>query len=141
MRCRWTIAPLLLAAAAAATLVAPAPEGLAQAAGPVDETFETYDGVKLRGLFYASPKGSGQPVVVMLPQYGKDMTKGAWDGLAKRLSDGGFHVLRFDWRGHGKSTDIDASRFWGQAVNQRLVRGYNPGRPKNEVHLKDFDKR
>ena len=54
------------------------------------------------------------------PGKGNDMDKGDWKGLAKALSNEGYNVFRFDWRGHGKSKDIkDTFRFWGLATLSR----------------------
>jgi pimeloyl-ACP methyl ester carboxylesterase len=85
----------------------------------VDETFRTADGVELHGRFSASTKAGvtagNAPVVVLLypPGSGNDMTKGDWGTLTKKLNEEGFHVFQFDWRGHGKSTEIkDTERFW-----------------------------
>lgn len=112
---RWMVAPLLLAAAYA--LTAEPPPALAQGNDPVEETFMTADGMQLRGLFQKSEKApSTDPVVILLYPPGKDNTMnkpGDWAGLSSRLSKEGFNVFRFDWRGHGKSTDIkDTKRFW-----------------------------
>lgn len=133
----------------------------AQANDPVEETFLTADGLQLHGLFTKSAKNGGtDPVVVLLYPPGKDntMLKGDWKGLATTLSKEGYNVFRFDWRGHGKSTDIkDTARFWNlQAQNEqfapnpftgpwntfRLIRGgptpANRGRIKNELFFKDM---
>jgi len=88
----------------------------AQGADPVEETFLTADGIQLRGLFLASEKNpASDAVVILLYPPGKDnnMNKGDWKGLATTLSKEGYNVFRFDWRGHGQSTDIkDPARFW-----------------------------
>jgi pimeloyl-ACP methyl ester carboxylesterase len=88
------------------------------AAQPVEEAFTTADGVKLKGLFHASGGGAGQNDAVVLllypPGVGQTMeSTEVWASLAKSLNVAGFHVFRFDWRGHGKSTDIeDTEEFW-----------------------------
>src|SRR5262245_1870598 len=131
---RWMAAPLVFAAAAAVMLPGTTPRAAAVVqSAPVEETFVTADGVQLRGLFHVSEKNPGNaPVVVLLyppngtvPVTGKDpkdkdqdMTKGDWVGLANRLAKEGYHVFRFDWRGHGKNgSDIkDTEKFWGLAT-------------------------
>ncbi|QDU19410.1 alpha/beta hydrolase family protein [Urbifossiella limnaea] len=119
---------------------------------PVEEAFNTADGVRLKGLFHRSPRGDkqGDAVVVLLypPGPDRDMLKGNWDDLVGRLNDAGFHVFRFDWRGHGGSTDIvdplgdnsPFTGFWTNTItggwNQRYVRGYNRRPAKNELRVK-----
>ncbi len=144
---RWMAAPLVFAAAAALALDGGVPEARAQNPAPVAATFITADGVKLHSLFHKSPKGGqGDPVVVFLytPGVDRNMTKGDWDGLANRLNAEGFHVLRFDWRGHGKSTDItDPQTFWTNGFtgpwNNQYIKGANKKPLKNDVFVKtDF---
>ncbi len=143
-------APLLLAAVGLA-LDSP-PAGAQAPAKPVEEAFNTADGVRLKGLFHRSPAGDkqGDAVVVLLysPGPDRDMLKGDWDGLVGRLNAAGFHVFRFDWRGHGGSTDITDplgdntpyNGFWTNVVtggwNQRFVRGVNRRPVKNDIRVK-----
>ena len=75
-------------------------------------TFNSADGVELQGSFYKSVKGGGSPSVILLHATGKDPNKGDWTGLAKSLAAKGFNVLRFDFRGHGSSTQFDKNMFW-----------------------------
>jgi len=88
----------------------PPAAGARAPARPVEEAFTTADGVRLKGLFHRSPNGDkqGDAVVVLLYPPGPDrnMLKGNWDDLVGRLNDAGFHVFRFDWRGHGGSFDL-----------------------------------
>ncbi len=111
---RWMALPLLFGAIAALLMSSDTPR--AQAADPVEETFMTADGLQLRGLFLNSEKNPATDAVVILlypPGKDNDMSKGDWKGLATTLAKEGYNVFRFDWRGHGKSTDIkDPSRFW-----------------------------
>jgi pimeloyl-ACP methyl ester carboxylesterase len=114
---RWLVlSPVLFAILAAVALSPATPRALAQPPAPTEETFLTADGVQLHGLFHKSQVNPGNdPVVIILYPPGKDnnMTKGDWKGLADRLTKQGYNVFRFDWRGHGKSTDIkDTNRFW-----------------------------
>src|SRR5262245_11585943 len=115
---RWLVlSPVLFAILAAIALSPAAPRALAlQPTPPTEETFLTPDGVQLHGLFHKSQVNPGNdPVVIILypPGKGNDMTKGDWKGLANRLTKQGYNVFQFDWRAHGKSTDIkDTNRFW-----------------------------
>ena len=113
-----------LAAALFGLVAAAAP---AQAPGaPEERSFRTADGVKLRGLFYKSPKGAAAPVVIMLHAYKANPDEAIWAETAKQLVKQGFHVFRFDFRGHGKSTDVVPDEFWANRVNKALVR-VSPG--------------
>lgn len=116
----------LLFVAAAVGLAEPGPRAFAQPKEAGDETFRTADGVELYGKFSPAAKTTDggkkevnartAPVVVLLyePGAGNDLTKGDWGTLTKKLNEDGYHVFQFDWRGHGKSTDIkDPERFWG----------------------------
>jgi pimeloyl-ACP methyl ester carboxylesterase len=148
MRRLLPAAPLLLLA-----LSLGSPPADAQApTKPVEEAFTTADGVRLKGLFHRSSNGGkqGDAVVVLLypPGPERDMLKGNWDDLVGRLNAAGFHVFRFDWRGHGGSTDIvdplgdnnPLTGFWTNAVtggwNQRYVRGFHRRPVKNELRVK-----
>src|SRR5262249_14273322 len=142
---RWMAA--LLFAAAVGLTTSTTPEAVAQdkIPPPEEETFLTADGVKLHGLFHATPKNPNTaPVVILLSAPGpdRDMPKGDWGALANRLNKEGYHVFRFDWRGHGKSTDIkDPDKFWHNnysgPYNRKYVKGGPPKKPlKNDIFLK-----
>jgi len=148
---RWMAAPLLFAAAAAVLILSSDPPRAAaqgKVEPPVEETFQTADGVQLRGLFHRSAKDPGTaPVVILLYPPGKDrdMTKGDWEGLAQKLQAEGYHVFRFDWRGHGKTgTDIkDTKKFWENPYsgpwNDRLIFGAGKKPIKDNLQFtKDF---
>jgi hypothetical protein len=89
-------------------------------------TFETADAVQLQGMMYKAVVSSDDkdkskkvaaktvedaPVVILLHPFGKDEDGTKWDGLAVSLARAGFHVLRFDFRGHGTSTVVGKD-FW-----------------------------
>lgn len=149
---RWMAAPVVFAAAAALALVGDPRPARAQNK-PVEENFTTADGVRLKGLFHKSgTPAEGNPVVVLLypPGAGNSLNKpGDWDGLASTLNKAGYHVFRFDWRGHGKSTDIvDTDEFWnltGRPTptgiwNQKYVKGVKDRPVKNTLSVaKDID--
>jgi len=145
---RWTAVPLLLAAAALATLQdVPLPTAAAQKDDnpPTEETFLTADGLQLHGKFHKSLRGeASSPVVVLLYPPATDRTvertmdskSGDWKGLARRLTKEGFNVFQFDWRGHGKSTVIkEPAKFWDTTGTRNSITG-----PANNKHIKDSAK-
>jgi hypothetical protein len=148
---RWMAAPLVLVPAVWLTTLG-VPSALAQPPEPIKETFRTPDGVELHGLFHAAQKNPATaPVVVFLyaPGADRDMTKGDWAGLAKKLTEApeGYHVFQFDWRGHGKSAVIkDTKKFWtnpylnGPQSNFNVfIKGGPPKMPlKNDLSVKDL---
>ncbi len=124
---RWMAATLVFTTAVGLTTLEP--RRAAAQPGPVAETFKTPDGMELHGLFHATPQTpASAPVVVFLypPGANQDMTKGEWGALAKELNKAGYHVFQFDWRGHGKSTNIaDTKKFWGNQYLNGLNSNYN----------------
>jgi hypothetical protein len=146
---RWMAAPLVLAPAVWLTTLG-MPSALAQPAEPTKETFRTPDGMELHGLFHPTSKNANTaPVVVFMyaPGADRDMTKGDWGTLAKKLNEEGLHVFQFDWRGHGKSTSIkDKDKFWknqylngGNSNFNVYIKGGPPVMPlKNDLSVKDI---
>jgi hypothetical protein len=149
--------PLIFAVAAALALPGTAPRAKAQAPKvdpPVEETFLTADGLQLRALFHKSARDpSNAPVVILVYPPGRDakdkdkerdMNTGDWVGLANRLAGEGYHVFRFDWRGHGKKgSDIkDTERFWGNPYtgpwNSRYIIGAGRKPLKTDLYLRDI---
>lgn len=105
-------------------------------------TFNSADGVELQGTLYKSAKGPGSPCVILLHSLFADPNKGDWDGLALMLAEKGFTVLRFDFRGHGKSFVIDAKKFWSNQVNARYMPALANKTPLPvRIDFKDFDKK
>lgn len=139
---RWMAAPLVFAAAVALTAASGTSEIAAQDKkgkpdDPTPESVTTADGITLRCLFHQSKSEkaskTGDQVVILMypPGGGRDMTKGDWAGLANRLNEEGYHVLRFDWRGHGKSTEIaDVQSFWKDSLTARMNVDYITGSKK-----------
>ena len=119
---------------------------------PVEETFQTADGVRLKGRFHRCPRpASGNPIVILMyePGVGRSMDKsGDWSELLEKLAGAGFHAFQFDWRGHGRSTDIvdtegDGSGytgFWTNGFtapwNRKLVNGSRRRPVKNDLFVK-----
>lgn len=155
MRRLWT-APLLFVALVALALDPPAADAQT-AVKPTPEAFNTADGVRLKGLFYKSPNGAnhGDAVVMLLypPGVENTMLKGNWDPLIDKLTEEGLHVFRFDWRGHGESTDIEDplgdnipifgvyyNGFFTNNItglwNQKHVKGGNAAKKPNEIKVK-----
>src|SRR5689334_8484436 len=64
----------------------------AQTQAPEEKSFKTVDGVKLRGLFYKSPKGGSAPVVLMLHAYKANPDEAVWADTAKMLVGLGYNV-------------------------------------------------
>jgi pimeloyl-ACP methyl ester carboxylesterase len=122
--------------ALAVVLAAPLP-GWGQAKKPPpnsDEiTFDTFDGVELRGSFFPAKKAKA-PVVIFLHKYGESRGKQGWDALAQTLIDAEFAVLTFDFRGHGESTSVSPN-FWKYSHNFSIKNG---GPTKQKITYKDF---
>jgi pimeloyl-ACP methyl ester carboxylesterase len=117
-----------------------APASAQAAKAPEEKSFRSADGVKLRGLFYKSPRGAAAPVVVLLHAYKANPDEAIWSDVAKRLVGLGYHVFRFDFRGHGKSTDVVPDEFWANPINRALVR-VSPGMTAatdNSIKFEDF---
>lgn len=137
MRRRFLL-PIAFTALAATFFIQTAPDARPQAPGdPTDELIETADGVKLRGIFYKSSTSKNGSCVMIVHEPFTDPTKGDWDGLGRTLAKNGFHTLRFDLRGHGKSKDLIPAKFWIDPLNSTLP-GANKKPPKDELDIKDF---
>ncbi|HZT80344.1 MAG TPA: alpha/beta fold hydrolase [Gemmataceae bacterium] len=143
--------PLTYASVALAIglLLSWAPASYAQkAAKGKDVTFETADGVRLSGTFYASssPKvnASEAPAVLLLHELEGNSNEAGWEELATELSKRGFAVLAFDFRGHGNSTTIsDLNAFWSKVENRQSIPGFIGSLPpasqkKDTISFKDF---
>jgi len=120
--------------------LAPAPRAAAQAAD--DNTkqiaFKTYDEVTIQGTLYKSNKGGNSPVVMMLHAFGEDSNKGDFRGLANKLStEHGFHVLRFDFRGHGQSKLV-ANKFWDDPINKAYLPRALVKKAPDKIDLNDL---
>jgi hypothetical protein len=118
---RWPLAVLAALAFAVPSFAQDKPKVESEAI-----QFETADGVQLQGTMYKAlmtgadkiveaKADSDAPVVILLHPFLGDTAAKEWDGLAVTLAARGFHVLRFDFRGHGKSTVID-KKFWDKPI-------------------------
>src|SRR5262249_31360058 len=117
MRSLWRASLVVGLAAMMLAVLAPSP---AHAQAKTKEvSFETADGVTLKGAFYpAGGKAAkdGNPVVLFLHDF--DHKKGGgsrvdgWGDLAKLPQANGYAVLSFDFRGFGDSKDVNMEVFW-----------------------------
>jgi len=140
---RW---PVPVVAAAALFALTPA---FAQDKPKVEsETiqFESADAVQLQGTYYkpimtgadkivAAKAEADAPVVLLLHSFGGDPNLAGWDGLAVTLAARGFHVLRFDFRGHGKSTVISKT-FWDPVLFPENTKVFSALARKKPLPLK-----
>lgn len=102
-----------------------------------DMAFKSADGVKLSGTFYKCSKGASGSCVILLSPYGTD-TAAKWDDLAKQLQ-AKHNVFRFDFRGHGKSTEVVPGEFWLNAMNKQYAAGAGGNLAnKTKINFKDF---
>jgi len=115
-------------------------------------SFDTGDGVKIKGSYWPSAKGGrNAPVVLLLHDF--DQTKGGtshdngWDSLGDALQKKGYAVLSFDFRGHGASTTVKPEVFFNQPtpLNQpafpqnRTLKTFNMTKPPVTISHKDFN--
>jgi len=126
---------VLVAAALAGPGLMMLPSGRVAAQG-TPEKFTTIDGVDLHGMFYKSAKDKA-PTVILLHAIGDSGMKKSYTDLALALQPE-YSVLTFDFRGHGKSKDIDPQKFWAVQANAKLVKGASP--KKTSIELADFHK-
>lgn len=109
------------------------------AAQSQEVSFETVDKVQLKGTFYPTRAGNKSPCVLLLPKPGATRHQEGWDDLAKALSDAGYAVLHFDYRGHGDSTTVNPDVFWQLAVNQQTFKVGKDS--KDRISSADFIKK
>ncbi len=125
---RAGVAPLtfgvaLLLGGLASTVPAQTPKAAKKNADPtkVPVPLPTADQAELSGTFYRSSTASRDtPCVLIVHDRGKDSSRIECEELARTLQrQGGYAVLTFDLRGHGKSTTV-SSGFWSpQFANLR----------------------
>lgn len=93
----------------------------------------TVDGVELHGLFYPSPKKEA-PTVILLHAIKERGSSKSYMSLAEALQPN-YTVMLFDFRGHGKSKDIQPELFWSKPQNQMFVKS---NRKKSVIDFADF---
>jgi hypothetical protein len=125
---------------AAGLVLAVPPAGFGQATKPTSNPvkFETADGVTIKGTFYPGKKGADAACVLLLHELRGSSQQKGYDELAKKFQAKGFAVLKFDFRGHGKSTGIDPKLFWKEPTNRSLVKGWNITKPHEKIEFKDM---
>jgi len=105
-------------------------------------TFTTGDYAELKGYWYPGDKRKESATVILLHRLGGQCREDGWESLAENLNKKGYAVLAFDFRGHGRSTGVDAKKFWaGQfAHNTSYIKSYRPGamNPPNAIEFGDF---
>lgn len=116
-------------------LLAAASIGPAQEPAGERVVFRSADGVELVGRFHRSAKK--RPCVLLLHGLGENRSSTIWRPFAERLNKDGYAVFRFDFRGHGRSTLVDADEFWAQAANRAGIRGGKG----DEIQARDFSDR
>jgi fermentation-respiration switch protein FrsA (DUF1100 family) len=87
--------------------------------GAEDVTFETADGLRLRGWFASPTEGSGTMVVVFNGNAGDRSFRAP---LASALTQIGVSVLLFDYRGYGRNPGTPSER--GVLADARAARRY-----------------
>ena len=145
MRRRTILGVTLLATAFGVAALAPPAKSQAppKKGNPAEDiSFESADGVKLSARFWKGASGKSS-TILLLPAVNKDPTKGGWDDLGSELSGAGYNVMRLEWRGHGKSTDITPNMFWAgtpyiSGLNKQFVKGADKTPIKNDLFAKDF---
>jgi hypothetical protein len=107
-----------------------------RAAEPERVKFLTFDQVEINGTFFPGSKGNKSPCALMLHALGGDSQQEGWEALAKKLSEKGYAVLAFDFRGHGESTSVGPA-FWTLNRTNSSLRS-SGGRQKDRISFKDF---
>jgi pimeloyl-ACP methyl ester carboxylesterase len=103
----------------------------------VEVRFDTADGVELHGIFHPGPKGKASLCALLLHDLNSHCERPDWERLAEALHKDGLAVLRFDFRGHGRSIAVDRP-FWEVPANQALLRGRNLASAPETILATDF---
>jgi dienelactone hydrolase len=104
---------------------------------PQSATLTTGDGVKLSARYYPGNKGAKAPAVIVLDDLGGDAQPTVCDDLARQLAKEGCTVLCFDFRGCGRSRNVEPE-FWDVTSNRQFVRGYKADEPPETIAFADF---
>src|SRR5262249_36222183 len=81
----------------------------------------TVDGVTLHGMFFPCTRKDA-PTIIFLHKIGDKGMQKSYFGMAESLQKN-YSSLVFDFRGHGKSKDINAAEFWKHPFNGQNIRG------------------
>jgi dienelactone hydrolase len=100
-------------------------------------TLTTGDGAKLSARYHPGDKGGKSPAVIVLDDLADDARPAVCDDLARQLVKEGCTVLCFDFRGCGRSRDVEPE-FWENTNNQQSVKGYKADGPPEAVRFADF---
>lgn len=105
--------------------------------GPQAVTLTTGDGAKLAARYFPGNQGAKSPAVIVLDDLGDDARPGLCDDIARQLAKEGCTVLCFDFRGCGRSRNVE-SEFWDDANNRQMVKGYKADEPPESIRFTDF---
>lgn len=100
-------------------------------------TLTTGDGAKLAARYYPGNQGGKSPAVIVLDGLADDAQPAISDELARQLAKEGCTVLGFDFRGCGRSRNVEPE-FWDNANNKQLVKGYKADEPPETIRFADF---
>src|SRR5215467_2652884 len=75
--------------------------------GAKDVWFNSADGTRLNGWFFASHKNPELATIIFFHGNGGNISNVGW--LAQRFANHGFNVLLFDYRGYGRSEGVAAN--------------------------------
>jgi hypothetical protein len=130
---------LQLALSLGVAFAAPNAPAFAQGKGGDPVKITTVDGVELHGMFYQGGKAKA-PTVIMLHAIGDSAVgKKLYTSLAEALQPN-YSVMLFDFRGHGKSKDINPQDFWKYPENIKGIRGGSPTSKSSTIEQSAFDK-
>ena len=105
--------------------------------GPQAVTLTTGDGAKLAARYFPGDKDAKSPSVIVLDDLGDEARPTRCDDIARQLAKDGCTVLCFDFRGCGRSREVEPE-FWDSANNQQLVKGYKADGPPETIRFADF---
>jgi hypothetical protein len=99
----------------------------------------TVDGVTLHGRFYPCAKKDA-PVIIFLHKIGDKGLQKNYMSMAAALQPD-YAVMLFDFRGHGKSKEVNPADFWKNTVNlnPQNIRGAKP--TKTTIEYSEFSSR
>jgi dienelactone hydrolase len=100
-------------------------------------TLTTGDGAKLAARYFPTEKGAKAPAVIVLDDLGDETRPAMCDDVAKQLAKEGCAVLCFDFRGCGRSRDVEPE-FWDNPTNRQMVKGYKADEPPETIRFADF---